>query len=75
MKKEYVRIKPSGKTKNMQDELIWTAGEQIPPKAFSEVPQERWDYINNKGTLVIDYQFEFADSFTEGLAAVKINNK
>jgi hypothetical protein len=36
---------------------------------------ERWGYCNREGNLVIDYQYEEACRFSEGLAAVKLGGK
>jgi len=36
---------------------------------------ELWGYINPAGKIVITPQFENADEFTDGLAAIKINSK
>ena len=35
----------------------------------------KWGYIDTKGRLVIDYQFDSAAYFSEGLAFVEKNNK
>jgi hypothetical protein len=35
----------------------------------------KWGYINSEGKVVINLQFEDARIFSDGLAAVKINNK
>lgn len=34
----------------------------------------KWGYIDTSGTLVIDYQFDMAFPFFEGLACVKVDN-
>ena len=46
---------------------------------FSLVPMKtvngKWGYIDNTGNLAIAPQYDAADSFNEGLAAIKINDK
>src|SRR5581483_4450074 len=38
-------------------------------------PQFKWGYINKKGEQVIDFRFDEANAFSEGLAAVSENVK
>lgn len=35
----------------------------------------KWGYIDDKGKLIIDYQYDYAGSFTDGLAAVVKDGK
>ena len=35
----------------------------------------KWGYINKDGEVVIDFQFDWADCFSEGLARVRIGNR
>ncbi len=36
---------------------------------------DKWGYKNKKGEIVIEPQFDYADDFSEGLAAIKIGGK
>jgi hypothetical protein len=42
---------------------------------FPVVEKDKWGYIDTKGNVVVKPQFEQADDFAEGLAAVKLNGK
>lgn len=35
----------------------------------------KWGYIDNTGKLVIDYKFDYADCFSDGVAEIKIEDK
>lgn len=64
--------------------LINTEGEKICETGFKDAKapessgyiavgdSEKWGFIDSSGRLVIDYQYEDAVSFSEGLGAVKI---
>ena len=67
--------------------LINTEGERLCENGYSEAkaPEasgyiavgngEKWGFIDDAGKIVIDYQYEDAFSFSEGLGAVKIGDK
>ncbi len=40
--------------------------------ALGEMARYKWGFINNKGKIIIDAKFEYAESFSEGLAKVCI---
>jgi len=42
---------------------------------FLIVVNEKWDYINRRGEIAIQPQFEEATDFSDGLAAVKLQRK
>jgi len=57
-----------------------TCGNQMvsPPSVFSPLPikiGDKWSYIDNKGRIVVQPQFDQADKFFEKLASVKIDGK
>jgi hypothetical protein len=49
--------------------------EEIQYFTHGEPEGETWGYIDTTGKLVIDYQFEWAGNFREGLARVQQNGK
>lgn len=55
---------------NLIDENSLTDEELIPVKKDS-----KWGFININGTITIEPRFDYALSFSEGLACVQINNK
>jgi len=52
------------------DEISLSDEELIPVKKDS-----KWGFININGTITIEPRFDYALSFSEGLACVQINNK
>jgi hypothetical protein len=40
-----------------------------------QINNDKWGFINTSGNFVIPAQFDDANSFSEGLAAVKVGDK
>jgi outer membrane protein assembly factor BamD (BamD/ComL family) len=43
-------------------------------RLFPAIENEKWGYVDSTGKLIITYQFEEAENFSENLAAVKIDS-
>ena len=48
------------------------AGQDLKPK---QGKNGQWGYVNSKGSVVIDFKYDGADKFSQGLAAVKSGGK
>jgi hypothetical protein len=65
-------IKPSNKFSNKYQ---FSEGCAAVCTGFFEPVTTKWGYINPKGVFIIKPQFDNASPFSEGMAAVKMNNK
>jgi hypothetical protein len=52
----------------------WDGPEPSPPMLFPVRQGTKWGYIDRTGTLVIDFKYDDAGSFSEGLASVKVGD-
>ena len=44
-------------------------------KSKSDFPGEKWGFIDNVGKIAIQYAFDWAKAFSEGLAEIKMNGR
>jgi hypothetical protein len=51
------------------------AQEEESSELFPICKDKKWGYIDRTGKVVIEPQFDFADRFSEGLAAIRIGNE
>lgn len=51
----------------------YTNSDNLEP--FEDSNTKKWKYVNSIGDAVIEAQFDYAENFSDGLAAVKINGK
>lgn len=54
---------------------VWFTNENFEANIYPVRLNEKYGYINNKGELIIDYQFKNKSTFKNGLAGLKKNNK
>lgn len=57
---------------------LWASTQQPPqvsPVLFRALKGGKWGFIDVKGTVVIPFEFEYAGSFSDGLAAVGIGGR
>ena len=69
---------PPQREKLLRDVKRWVGGTVTGPKDELLLPVKRggkWGYANIKGDIVIPCQWEFANTFCEGLAKVKDSNE
>ena len=57
------------------DETAASVPESVQSPLFPVLVHGKWGFIDNTGNIVVDPQFEYARSFSEGFAAVLVGDK